>query len=102
MFEEMRRKHPDPEADGPCMEPLEAGEWVLRGIRNNDLYILSHPEFEQTVRDRAEALLASFPGPEIVVPQARLDEERDILRPKMYVIERERALRKSGGAGGVD
>lgn len=43
------------------IEPLEAGEIVLDGIRNNDLYILSHPEFEQAIRDRSEALLASIP-----------------------------------------
>jgi hypothetical protein len=78
------------------MDPLEAGEWVLRGIRNNDLYILSHPEFEQTVRDRCEALLASFPKTIASVPQVRLDEEREVLRPLLYVVERERALRRRG------
>ncbi|NHH77994.1 SDR family NAD(P)-dependent oxidoreductase [Burkholderia gladioli] len=81
--------------DGPCMDSLEAGEWVLHGIRNNVMYILSHPEFEPAVRDRAEALLASFPNGGRAVPQSRLDDEREILRPKMYVIERERA-RRSG------
>lgn len=96
MIAEMERRHPDPES-GPGMDPLEAGEWVLRGIRNNDLYILSHPEFAQSVRDRAEALLASFPGTEMPVPQARLDEEKDVLRPKMYLIERKRLERRSRG-----
>jgi NAD(P)-dependent dehydrogenase (short-subunit alcohol dehydrogenase family) len=96
MLEAMRAKYPDPEREGPCMDPLEAGERVLRGVRNNDLYILSHPEFEQTLRDRAEALLASLPYGEAPVPQARLDEERDILRPSMYVIERDRKLRERG------
>lgn len=36
------------------LDPLEARERVLRGIRNNDLYILSHPEYEQASRDRNE------------------------------------------------
>ena len=87
----MEAKYADPDG-GPGMSPLEAGERVLRGIRNNDLYILSHPEFEQTIRDRFEALLASLPHGEPPVPQARLDEEHDILRPPMYVMERDRKL----------
>jgi NAD(P)-dependent dehydrogenase (short-subunit alcohol dehydrogenase family) len=86
-----RAQHPDP-AGGPGMDSLEAGERVLRGIRNNDLYILSHPEFEQTIRDRSEALLASLPFGEPPVPQARLDHERELLRPPMYVMERDRKL----------
>ncbi len=92
VMEAMRAKYPDPEQAGPGMDPLEAGEWVLRGMRNNDLYILSHPEFEQSIRDRCEALLASLPHGEPPVPQARLDEERDVLRPPMYVMERDRRL----------
>ncbi|GFE91896.1 SDR family oxidoreductase [Steroidobacter agaridevorans] len=43
------------------MDPLEAGERVLGGIRNNDLHILSHPEYEQAIRDRNDALLAAVP-----------------------------------------
>ncbi|MCP1121245.1 SDR family NAD(P)-dependent oxidoreductase [Robbsia andropogonis] len=88
----LRERCLQPGADGPCMDALEAGEWVLHGIRNNVMYILSHPEFEPTVRDRAEALLASFPTCKRVVPQSRLNDEREILRPQMYVIERERAI----------
>jgi hypothetical protein len=42
------------------MDPLEAGRQVLDGIRRNDLYILSHPEFEPVVRERVTLLLASF------------------------------------------
>jgi len=42
------------------MGPEEAGKHVLEGIRNNKLYILSHPEYEPALRDRCEALLASF------------------------------------------
>ncbi len=43
-----------------AMDPLEAGRQVLAGIRRNDLYILSHPEFEPVVRQRVTLMLASF------------------------------------------
>ncbi len=43
-----------------AMDPLEAGRQVLAGIRRNDLYILSHPEFAPVVRERVTLLLASF------------------------------------------
>jgi NAD(P)-dependent dehydrogenase (short-subunit alcohol dehydrogenase family) len=45
----------------PYMDPLEAGERVLAGVRRGDLFILTHPEFAQGVRDRADTLLAAFP-----------------------------------------
>jgi hypothetical protein len=47
----------------------EAGERVLAGVRRNDLFILTHPEFRDGVRERAEALLNAF-------PDERLNEER--------------------------
>jgi NAD(P)-dependent dehydrogenase (short-subunit alcohol dehydrogenase family) len=56
----------------PVMSPTEAGQRVLQGIRNNDLYILSHPEYEQAIRERYEALLASIPRNEPPVSQGRL------------------------------
>ena len=34
------------------MDPLEAGQKVLRGVRNNDLFILSHPEFRDGMQER--------------------------------------------------
>jgi hypothetical protein len=43
-----------------AMDPLEAGRQVLAGIRRNDLYILSHAEFEPVVRQRVTLMLASF------------------------------------------
>lgn len=43
-----------------AMDPLEAGRQVLAGIRRNDLYILTHPEFEPVVRQRVSLMLASF------------------------------------------
>jgi len=43
------------------MSADEVGERVLSGIRNNDLYILTHPEFAQGMRTRFDAILASMP-----------------------------------------
>lgn len=43
------------------MSADEVGERVLAGIRNNDLYILTHPEFAQGMRTRFDAILASMP-----------------------------------------
>ena len=43
------------------MDPVEAGERVLRGIMRNDLFIMSHPEFRDGIIARNEALLRSIP-----------------------------------------
>jgi hypothetical protein len=81
------------------MDPLEVGERVLRGIRNNDLYILTHPEYEQGVRDRFEAILASFPQGESPPPE-RVAAETRVLRSQVFIRERDRLL-AAGKAGDV-
>lgn len=43
------------------MDPLETGERVLRGIRRNDIFIITHPEFKNGIIVRNEALLKAFP-----------------------------------------
>jgi NAD(P)-dependent dehydrogenase (short-subunit alcohol dehydrogenase family) len=43
------------------MDPLECGERVLAGIRRDDLYIFTHPEFREGADERFRAMLASFP-----------------------------------------
>lgn len=43
------------------MGPCEVGRLVLRGMRRNDMYILTHPEFAQVIKDRGEALNAAIP-----------------------------------------
>ncbi|MGH6989096.1 MAG: SDR family NAD(P)-dependent oxidoreductase [Stellaceae bacterium] len=43
------------------MTPEEVGERVLRGVRHNDLFILTHPEFKAGVAERCAAILAAFP-----------------------------------------
>jgi len=50
----------------------ECGDRVLRGIRRNDLYILTHPEFKEGVVQRFEKILAAFPDEPINA--ARADE----------------------------
>lgn len=66
--EEAISEHKDPQA---VMDPLEAGECVLNGIRNNALYIFSHPEYEQLLRERTAALLESIARPSNPVPPVR-------------------------------
>ena len=70
---------------------LEMGRLVLRGMRNNDPYILTHPEYEPLVRARYEALLASFPT-DIHPTQARVEQARALLQKSFYVAERDRHL----------
>jgi NAD(P)-dependent dehydrogenase (short-subunit alcohol dehydrogenase family) len=43
------------------MDAFECGERVLQGVRDNELYILTHPEFKDGVAERFRAILASFP-----------------------------------------
>jgi len=43
------------------MDPVETGERVMRGIRNNDLYIMTHPEFKAGYNARHEAIMRACP-----------------------------------------
>jgi NAD(P)-dependent dehydrogenase (short-subunit alcohol dehydrogenase family) len=43
------------------MDPIETGERVVRGIRNNDLYIMTHPEFKAGYQIRHEAIIKACP-----------------------------------------
>jgi NADP-dependent 3-hydroxy acid dehydrogenase YdfG len=60
----------------------ECGERVLRGIRRNDLYIFTHPEFRAGCADRCETMLASFP-PE-PINTARAGEIGFLLSNQIY------------------
>lgn len=77
------------------MDPLEAGGIVLRGMRNNDLYILSHPEYELILRDRSDALASSIPT-DIDVPEERRLLVHSWIRDSTYAreIERKQCARK--------
>ena len=67
------------------MDPLEAGERVLNGVRNNDLFIFSHPEFKPGMQQRFDAILASVP-PESY-PEERAKAETRVLTAPPYVPE---------------
>jgi len=56
--EEMMARMSDPNV---WMNPLETGERVLRGIRNNDLFIITHPEFKNGFNARHEAIMRACP-----------------------------------------
>jgi len=58
-----------------AMDPLELGEAVLRGIQNNDPYILAHGEFKDEVREIFDEILDLFPEGQDV-PEGRLAFER--------------------------
>ncbi|HEY4214141.1 MAG TPA: SDR family oxidoreductase [Steroidobacteraceae bacterium] len=77
------------------MDAFEAGEHVLNGIRNNQLYILSHPEFRQAICDRTNALLASIPaGSVAAIPPARVAFAQVARNPiYLHELDRRRSMR---------
>jgi hypothetical protein len=54
----------------------EIGEYVLQGVRRNELYILTHPEIRPVLEARAAALLRALPlqsvSEERITAQSRL------------------------------
>jgi NAD(P)-dependent dehydrogenase (short-subunit alcohol dehydrogenase family) len=51
-------KHRDPNV---WIDPIETGERVVRGIRNNDLFIITHREFQPGFIARHEAIMRACP-----------------------------------------
>ena len=49
------------QAGNDWMDPDEAGRIVLRGIRDDQLYIVTHGDFREQMRARVDALLAATP-----------------------------------------
>jgi NAD(P)-dependent dehydrogenase (short-subunit alcohol dehydrogenase family) len=66
------------------MSPLEAGERVMNGVVNNDLFILSHPEFGPGMKERYDAIMASTPAVETPIPPERSAYERGVLTCGIY------------------
>jgi NAD(P)-dependent dehydrogenase (short-subunit alcohol dehydrogenase family) len=60
----------------------EVGARVLAGIRRNDLYILTHPEFREGTKRRFEAILAAFPDEPI--DEARKEAIAFLLSNKVF------------------
>lgn len=52
---------PQVDFDKYLMPAEEAGERVVRGIRRNDLYIVTHSEFKDVMQDKTEALMRAYP-----------------------------------------
>ena len=71
---------PRPPAMG--MDPLEAGERVLNGVRNNDLFILTHPEFKDGMQERFDSMIASVPDE--TAPPARVAVIGRLLHADIY------------------
>lgn len=74
-----------------AMDPLEAGRCVLHGVRRNDLFIFSHPEFRDGIRERFDSVLASIPVGRSV-PEERLAIERVTMRVPLYAAETARLI----------
>jgi hypothetical protein len=73
----------------PGMDPLEAGQRVLRGMQNNDLYILTTPELEPEIAARGELIVASIPT-DVHPPAARVTLQRMIAGKTVYATLRDR------------
>jgi NAD(P)-dependent dehydrogenase (short-subunit alcohol dehydrogenase family) len=56
------------------MDPLEAGEKILRGMEANQGLIFTHPEFAEDFKDIYETSLAALPDE--IAPPERLEVER--------------------------
>jgi NADP-dependent 3-hydroxy acid dehydrogenase YdfG len=76
------------------MDPLEAGERVLNGVVNNDLFILTHPEFKAGMAERYDAIMLSTPKVETRIPQARIDSEMRVMRCGIYKREIDHRAKK--------
>jgi NAD(P)-dependent dehydrogenase (short-subunit alcohol dehydrogenase family) len=66
------------------MSPLEAGERVMNGVVNNDLFILSHPEFAPGMKERFDAIMASTPPVETPIPPERIASEQVVMHCGIY------------------
>jgi short-subunit dehydrogenase len=67
-----------------AMDPMDAAEKVLAGIRRNDLYILTHAEFKPAVAQRYELMMQSFSTD--AVPEARRAVSA-MLTPDIYAAD---------------
>ena len=74
-----------------ALSALEAGQLMLRGMRRNDLYILTHPEFAQVMRARNEALLAAIPT-DLHPSAERVAYARSVAENSIYVSGRDHDL----------
>jgi len=57
-----RPRRPIEEVQVAFMDPVETGERVIRGIRRNDLFIHTHPEFREGYIARHDAIIRAIPN----------------------------------------
>ena len=62
------------------MDPVEVGEKVLRGIQRNDLFIFSHPDHKEEVRQLSAEIVAAFPDE---VPEPKRMAFEDMRRERV-------------------
>ena len=67
------------------MEPEEAGRRILEGVRTNRLYILSHVELRGAIKERHDAIEASWPDE--APNQALCDSIPNLLTTQIYLDE---------------
>jgi NAD(P)-dependent dehydrogenase (short-subunit alcohol dehydrogenase family) len=65
-----------PEIHKAGMTPEEVGEKVLAGIRRNALYIFSHPEFKDELREIFDEALDSLPEEEAPAQRLAFEQSR--------------------------
>ena len=58
------------------MDPQEVGEKVLSAVKANKLYIITHPEFENEIRRRSEAIIAAVPDESADPRRVAVEEAR--------------------------
>ena len=90
MMAKMRSQMKAMRGPPPGMDPLEAGQRVLRGMQNNDLYILTTPELESEIEARGEAVVAAIPT-DVHPPDARVVLQRMIAGKTVYATLRDRS-----------
>ncbi len=54
-------RRPMGEIEDTIMDPVETGERVLRGMKNNDLFIITHPEWRDGFKARNDAIMRAVP-----------------------------------------
>jgi len=64
-----------------------AGELLLRGLRNNDLYIHTHAEFKSLIDDKYQTIVASIPE-DRHLPERRRAYAEDMRIHSIYTSER--------------
>ncbi len=77
-----------------ALDPIVIGRRVLQGIRRNELYVLTHPEYSQTIRDRCDAVLMSLSEELPAVGDTRAAFSQ-LWHNSMYSTESERKRRGS-------